>query len=211
MANLARGVGQALLDVPFPEMVAKMGLAIAEAQMALDLNSMRTAQALANTTIPPGTVVVAIKETVNADGNVTDTEVLYNDKEMPLLVYGINPTFYAFSETVIEVKMAITMSLERGTSVSFGQKFSYENTTKFKGSFESGGLLKLLAGSAKASVENTTTVAYAATMNATYTSKFNYKVEGSSLLRTTLTPVPPPQRVVPKITVQEPAGPGGGP
>jgi hypothetical protein len=76
MANLARGVGQALLDVPFPEMVAKMGRAIAEAQMALDLNSMRTAQALANTTIPPGTVVVAIKETVNADGNVTDTEVL---------------------------------------------------------------------------------------------------------------------------------------
>jgi len=211
MANLARGVGQALLDVPFPEMVAKMGLAIAEAQMALDLNSMRTAQALANTTIPPGTVVVAIKETVNADGNVTDTEVLYNDKKMPLLVYGINPTFYAFSETVIEVKMAITMALERGTSVSFGQKFSYENTTKFKGSFESGGLLKLLAGSAEASVENTTTVAYAATMNATYTSKFNYKVEGSSLLRTTLTPVPPPQRVVPKITVQEPAGPGGGP
>ena len=211
MANLARGVGQALLDVPFPEMVAKMGLAIAEAQMALDLNSMRTAQALANTTIPPGTVVVAINETVNADGNVTDTEVLYNDKKMPLLVYGINPTFDAFSETVIEVKMAITMALERGTSVSFGQKFSYENTTKFKGSFESGGLLKLLAGSAEASVENTTTVAYAATMNATYTSKFNYKVEGSSLLRTTLTPVPPPQRVVPKITVQEPAGPGGGP
>jgi hypothetical protein len=210
MANLARGVGQALLDVPFPEMVAKMGLAIAEAQMALDLNSMRTAQALANTTIPAGTVVVAIKETVNADGNVTNTEVLYNDQEMPLLVYGINPTFYAFSETVIEVKMAITMSMERGSSISFGQKFSFENTTKFKGSFESGGLLKLLAGSAKASVENTTTVAYAATMNATYTSKFNYKVEGSSLLRTTLTPVPPPQRVVPKITVQEPA-PGGGP
>ncbi len=210
MANLARGVGQALLDVPFPEMIAKLGLGIAEAQMALDLNSMRTAQALANTTIPPGTVVVAIKETVNADGNVTNTEVLYNDQEMPLLVYGINPTFYAFRETVIEVKMAITMAVERGTSVSFGQKFSYENTTKFKGSFESGGLLKLLAGSAKASVENTTTVAYAATMNANYTSKFNYKVEGSSLLRTTLTPVPPPQRMVPKITVQEPA-PGGGP
>jgi hypothetical protein len=211
MANLARGVGQALLDVPFPEMIAKLGLGIAEAQMALDLNSMRTAQALANTTIPAGTVVVAIKETVNADGNVTNTEVLYNDQDMPLLVYGINPTFYAFSETVIEVKMAITMSVERGSSVSFGQKFSFENTTKFKGSFESGGLLKLLAGSAKASVENTTTVAYAATMNATYTSKFNYKVEGSSLLRTTLNPVPPPQRVVPKITVQEPAAPGGGP
>jgi hypothetical protein len=207
MANIARSVGHELLNVPFPEMVEKLALAIAEGQMALDLNSIKTAQALANTMIPEGTVVVAIKETVDADGNVTNTEILYNDKEMPLLVYGINPTFYAFSETIIEVKMAITMAVERATTISFGQKFSFENKTKFTASYQTGGLLSLLAGSAKASVENTTTVAYSATMNATYSSKFNYKVEGSSLLRTTLTPVPPPQRVIPKITVTQAAGP----
>lgn len=209
MANLARGVGQALLDVPFPEMVEKMGLAIAEAQLALDLNSIQTAQALANTMLPEGTVVVAIKETVDADGNVTNTEVLYNDKEMPLLVYGINPTFYAFSETIIEVKMAITMSLEVARSISFGTTTKFENKTKFQASYKTGGLLGLLAGSGKASVENTTTVARTSTMNASYTSKFNFKVEGSSLLRTTLTPVPPPSRVIPKITVQQPAAPPG--
>ena len=77
---------------PFREMIEKMALAIAHGQMALDLNSIKTAQALANTTIPEGTVVVAIKETVDANGNVTNTEILYNDKEMPLLVFGINPT-----------------------------------------------------------------------------------------------------------------------
>lgn len=40
-------VGQELLDVPFPEMVEKMALAIANGQIALDLNSIKTAQALA--------------------------------------------------------------------------------------------------------------------------------------------------------------------
>ncbi len=205
MANLPVNVGQELLNVPFPEMIEKLALAIANAQMALDLNSIKTAQALANTTIPEGTVVVAIKETVDADGNVTNTEILYNDKEMPLLVFGINPTFYNFADTIIEVKMAITMVVERATSVSFGQKFSFENKTKFTASFKSGGLASLLVGKGSASLENTTTVAYSATMDAKYTSKFSFKEEGSSLLRTVLRPVPPPQRAIPKITVQEPA------
>ncbi len=204
MANLPVSVGQELLNVPFPEMVEKLALAIAHAQMALDLNSIKTAQALANTTIPEGTVVVAIKETVDADGNVTNTEILYNDKEMPLLVYGINPTFYNFADTIIEVKMAITMVIERATSVSFGQKFSFENKTKFTAAFKTGGLMSLLVGKGSSSVENTTTVAYSATMDAKYTSKFSFKEEGSSLLRTVLRPVPPPQRAIPKITVQEP-------
>lgn len=212
MANTSRSVGQALLDVPFPEMVEQMGMAISQAQMALDLNSMRTAQALATTMIPAGTVVTAIKETVNADGQVTATDVLYNDKDMPLLVYGINPTFYAFSETVIEVKMTITMSVERSVSFSFGTTTNFTSTTKFGAEFKTGGLVSFLAGSAKASVNNTTTIARTTTMNASYTGKYNYKEEGSSLIRTTLKPVPPPARTVPTITVQEPGGgPGPGP
>ncbi len=204
MANLPVNVGQELLNVPFPEMVEKLALAIANGQMALDLNSIQTAQALANTTIPEGTVVVAIKETVDADGNVTNTEILYNDKEMPLLVFGINPTFYQFADTIIEVKMAITMVIERASTVSFGTTTSFTNRTTFSTSFKTGGLLGLLAGKGSASLQNTTTVAYSATMNAKYTSKFSFKEEGSSLLRTTLRPVPPPQRAIPTITVQEP-------
>lgn len=207
MANAPRTVGQALLDVPFPEMVEKLGLAIAQAQTALDMNSISVAQELANTTVEPGTIVVAIKETVDANGAVTSSEPLYNDKPLSLIALGINPTFYAFSETIIEVKMAITMTIERSASISFGSKFSYSSTTKSSASFKTGGLLGILAGTGKASVENTTTVAYSATVNASYTGKFGWKEEGSSLLRTTLKPVPPPQRAVPKITVQEP-GPG---
>lgn len=205
MANLPVQVGQELLNVPFPEMVEKLALAIANGQMALDLNSIATAQALANTTLPAGTVVVAIKETVDADGNVTGTDIMFNDTEMPLLVFGLNPTFYNFADTIIEVKMAITMVVERDTTLEFGSKFSLTNKTEVGLKFRTGGLLGALVGKGSGSGNNTTTVAYSATVNAKYTSKFSFKEEGSSLLRTILRPVPPPQRAIPKITVQEPA------
>jgi len=202
MANVGRSVGQDLLDVPFPEMVQKLALAIAEGQLALDMNSIEVAQTLASTMIPEESVIVAIKETVDEEGNVTNTEILYNDNEMPLLVYGLNPTFYQFTETIIEVKMAITMKVQRAVSVEFGKKFEFKNKTEFKTKWKTGGLVSLL-GSGSVSLKNTTTVAYTSTFNAKYSQKYSYKAEGSSLLRTTLKPVPPPDRAIPKITVEE--------
>lgn len=44
-------VGRELLDVPLPEMVMKLGLGIAEAQRALDQNSVETAKMLAETEV----------------------------------------------------------------------------------------------------------------------------------------------------------------
>jgi hypothetical protein len=209
MANVSRSVGQDLLDVPFPEMITKMALAIAEGQMALDMNSIDVAQTLANTMLPADSVIVAIKETVDADGKVTNTEVLYNDKEMPLLVYGLNPTFYEFAETIIEVKMSITMKTERSAEREFGKKFSFDSKTDIKTNFSAGGgFLSSLFGTPKVTTEikNTTTVAYVSTYNAKYSQKYSYQAEGTSLLRTTLRPVPPPARAIPTITVQEPEG-----
>ncbi len=205
-----RSVGQDLLDVPFPEMVQKLALAIAEGQLALDMNSIEVAQTLASTMLPEKSVIVAIKETVDTDGNVTETEILYNNKEMSLLGYGLNPTFYQFTDTTIEVKMTITMRVERALTREFGKTFEFadknEIATKFK---LGGGLLGALFGSPKISgtLKNTTTVAYATTYNAKYSQKYSYKAEGSSLLRTTLRPVPPPDRSIPKITVEESGGP----
>ena len=43
---MAGSVGQELLDVPLPDMVLKLALGIAEAQKALDENSVETAKAL---------------------------------------------------------------------------------------------------------------------------------------------------------------------
>ena len=62
------GVGQELLAVPLPEMVMKLGLGIAEAQRALDENSVETSVLLADTTVP---LVLAVTQTIAADGTVS--------------------------------------------------------------------------------------------------------------------------------------------
>ncbi len=205
MPNIGRSVGYDLLNVPFPEMVQKLALAIAESQLALDMNSIEVAQVLANTNLPEESVIVAIKETVDDEGNVTATEVMYNDNEMPLLVYGLNPTFYQFTESIIEVRMAITMRVQRYMEREFGRKYTFTNKTDLKTKFSvGGGFLSSLFGGPKVSgsIRNTTTIAYASTYNAKYSQKYSYKAEGTSLLRTTLAPVPPPDRAVPTITVE---------
>ncbi len=199
-------VGQELLNVPFPELVQNLALAIAESQTALDLHSIEVAKALSETELEEGTVPVMIKETVDDDGNVTNVEVLYNENPMPLIVYGINPTFYQFTDTIIEVKMTITMSVSRESTKEFEASFKFKNKTNIKAGYKGGGLLGALFGRPSFSVQNTTTIALATTFNAKYSQKYTFKAEGTSLLRTILKPVPPPERAIPKVTIQESGG-----
>jgi hypothetical protein len=108
-------VGQELLDVPLPDMVAKLALGIADAQRALDHNSVETAKALADTTIK---VVPAMTQTIAADGSVTFAEAPAID--MSLLQVGLNPTFYQFAKVTIEVTMDIKTSSSTETSIKVG-------------------------------------------------------------------------------------------
>ncbi|MCO5383769.1 MAG: hypothetical protein NHB15_18220 [Methanosarcina barkeri] len=194
-------VGQELLNVPFGDMILEMALAIAEGQMALDMNSVQVAQTLAATELAIGSVVMYIEETVDDDGNVTDSSVVTNDQPMSLLTYGLEPRFYEFTESIIEVKMAITMMRESSSEINYSREFTLNEGSKVTGSLESSGLAGLLFGKKKGSVENTTTVAYTSTFNAKYNSKYSFSEEGTSLLRTTLKPVPAPERTIPKVKV----------
>jgi len=195
-------VGQELLNVPFGEMITEMALAIAEGQYALDLNSVNVAMLLIETELPKDSVILAIKQDVDEEGVPTGApEIITNDSPMNLLTYGLEPRFYEFTESIIEVKMAITMVQERSTERTMNKDFSFKNTTSASGSYSSGGLASLLVGKAKAEVKNTTTVAYSSSYNAKYASKYSFKEEGTSLLRTTLRPVTPPQRAIPTIEV----------
>lgn len=110
-------VGQELLDVPLPEMVLKLSLGIAEAQKALDENSVETAQALANTTIP---IVMAVTQTIAADGTVSYTQA--DPIDVSLIQVGLLPTFYQFSEATIEVTMDIKTTTSRETNIKVGIK-----------------------------------------------------------------------------------------
>ena len=140
MAN----VGQELLNVPFDEMVLKMACAIAEGQYKLDKVSCEIAKFMGDKEVAPIYLP-----------NLTDnTEIVTS-----LIGAGFQPTFYQFTDTIIEVKMAISMN----------------KTTEKAGSV-----------SAKAGFGP-----FSAQVNASYSSKYSYSVEGSSLLRTKITPLPP--------------------
>ena len=110
-------VGQELLDVPLPEMVMKLGLGIAEAQRALDENSVETAKMLAETTVP---IVLSITQTIATDGSVS-----YQNQDpvnVSLLQIGLMPTFYQFAEATIEVTMDIKTTTSRETNVRVSAK-----------------------------------------------------------------------------------------
>jgi len=115
-------VGRELLDVPLPEMVMKLGLGIAEAQRALDENSVATAKILADTTLP---LVLAMTQTIAADGTVSYSQSAPVD--VSLMQIGLLPTFYQFSEATIEVTMDIktTMSTETNIKVSSSAKVGF--------------------------------------------------------------------------------------
>lgn len=110
-------VGQELLNVPLPDMVTKLALGIAEAQRALDENSVETAQALAETTIP---LVLAVTQTIAADGSVSFTNAPPVD--VSLMQIGLLPTFYQFAEATIEVTMDIKTTTSTETNVKVGAK-----------------------------------------------------------------------------------------
>jgi len=143
MAN----VGQELLNVPFPEMVFKLACAIAEGQFKMDLFSCEIAQLMGD----PDKATVHLPDLTDPEGKRTI--------KTSLIGAGFQPTFYQFSESIIEVKMAITCA----TSHEVGVK------TEAKANFG----------------------VFSASVNASYTGKFSYSAEGSSLLRTKIVPAPP--------------------
>lgn len=160
------GVGQELLAVPFPEMVRNLGVGIAEAQYQLDLVSLRIARMMA------GYEVAEDEENSPpplASGDERKYLVEFNDgSKYSLLELGFTPTFYQFVDTVIELKMSISMN----SSVEVHRSSTRATAKGSLGFF-----------SAKASVS---------AVSASFASKYQYAAEGSSIMRTKLVPIPPP-------------------
>lgn len=187
-------VGRELLDVPFPAMVQNLAFAIANGQMALDRTSLATARQLAREKVM---LIQEVQEIIEPDFRTVEVDVRDEDgvqrkesirvtgarvkfetmkpEEFTLLQAGLMPTFYQFTESIIEVKMSIS---SRSTSSS---------------EFEFGASLEVSASWGWGSA------AFASHVNYKTSNTFSYSVEGSSLLRTTLKPVPPPARLSPRI------------
>jgi len=168
-------------------MVQSLAMAIAQGQLALDKSSLETARALAREQVQLIEEIHEIIEYkqpeavpyVNASGvrgtiMVTGVHVAFeHTPPVPytLLQAGLFPTFYQFTESIIEVKMSISSKTTSGSE------------------FEAGATLGVSYGP----------VTFAGHVNYKTSNTYSYSVEGSSLLRTTLKPVPPPARLSPRI------------
>jgi hypothetical protein len=170
-------------------MVMNLAFAISKGQLALDRTSLTTARTLARETVKliPEVHEIIYPEfydyDVTADGrteHVRVTGARIDAKVMPaqdftLLQAGLLPTFYQFTETIIEVKMSIS---QKSTSSS---------------EFEFGASLEASASWGWGSAS------FASHVNYKSSNTYSYSAEGSSLLRTTLRPTPPPTRLMPRI------------
>jgi len=186
------GIGQELLDVPFPDMVYNLANAIARGQRKLDMASLETARALAKATvkvIPELYEVIEWGQVKTPEGSTTPitgvkvTMDAADPVKYTLLQAGLMPTFYQFTESIIEVKISISYRTERESSAEYN--WAMETSVEAEAGF--------LFGSA--SVSST----FSSSVNYKTSSTYSYSAEGSSLLRTTLKPVPPPARLIPRI------------
>lgn len=182
------GIGHDLLNVPMGDMIRQMAFAIADAQWELDESSIRIAEMMSGKRVlrdADGNLIDANGEP-SATPVYEDTRVYFGRRQVPssspptyepeqlsMLELGFTPTFYQFIDTLIEVKIAIKISHES----------SYTRT--IKGVERTARFSRNANGAFSMSITATP-------VDATYSSKYSYSAEGSSLLRTKLVPVPPP-------------------
>jgi hypothetical protein len=170
-------------------MIYDMASAIARSQIALDKASIQLVKVLATTTfdyVPDVTEVLLpnvknVPGVMDSQGNqlmitgVKVESVVGDSFPLTLLQAGVNPTFYAFTNSTIEVKMSITSTQESSNTLSVG--VSVQASADFL----------FASGSVSSHVNYTTS------------NKYSYSVTGSSSMSTTLAPVPPPKNMMPRF------------
>lgn len=188
-------IGADLASVPFGDMVLSMAMAIAKSQKELDKSSLSTLIELAATKFDfienitevlepiPQTIHTSDGHEVNVTGvNVTTT--VGPSVKLTLLQAGLTPTFYQFTESTILVKISLSMSVDVSFGINVSRDFSYDSNLS---SDDGQGNTRSRA------------LSWASHVDASYSAKYSYTAEGSSQLSTTLRPVPPPQRMMPRF------------
>jgi hypothetical protein len=183
------GIGRDLLDLPFAELVRNLAVAIADGQTALDRNSLETLRVLVSTNVELITEITEVIEperrVVDAGGRpieVTGAKIIPSAAPavpMSMFQAGLLPTFYQFTDASVEVRLSITMREDT-------------NAESAVRAAEAGGTLGFLGLRASR--------AYAASVDFRNANKYSYAAQGSSVLRATIRPVPPPARFEPTTT-----------
>lgn len=175
-----------LVALPIGELFRSLALGLADAQTRLDESSMTVAELMSGTKVTP-------------DGTTRDSRVFFGyhleqegekirrvPDRLSMLELGFVPNFYQFVDTVIEVKVAMSVSrVATATSgpAGGGQTGNGSGATSAAGAGGNGGDRM---SSAPTYAITTTPV------DASYSSSYNFKAEFSSVLKTKLVPIPPP-------------------
>jgi len=192
-------------------MIKQMAFAIADSQIALDRASMEVAEMMSGRRLArddEGHVLDTEGEVIPIDqhgrldpatnqeldyipstvffGRYQDESGEWQPHQLSMLELGFTPNFYQFIDTVIEVKMSIKMTRETSYERKHQGTITKKTTEKKSVWFFS---------QSKETVVSTP-------VDATFSSKYSYSAEGSSLLRTKLVPVPPPPILEERIRAQ---------
>lgn len=209
MANGAglevRNVAGAMTSMHIDELISNLAIGIAQGQMQLDQVCMEIAQFM-------GDAQVAFGKRAGSD----EPDLL------SLIELGFSPNFYQFVDTILEVRVSVSTQFEESreydtsqtdmhqdeaqsqssyesqkssSSYSYGRGWSwgwspwYYGYWGYGGSGSSSSSSSRYAGSSSYKNKNISLT----TVDAKYASTYNYAVEGSSLVKTKIVPVPPPQ------------------
>lgn len=162
--------GEALLDAPIADMVQKLGIAIAEAQLRMDQVGVRIATMLNDAKV----------DFTDDEGNVTTKS---------LLQLGFTPNFYHFTEATIEVKLTMSMKVEEG--FSFGLKANVGSASPPGGGGSS--------PPASTPVADNRAVMWGVSIDVSYHRKYEFNMSGSSSITTKMVSVPAPTAFLDQI------------
>lgn len=105
-----------------------------------------------------------------------DGAIMELPRRISMLECGFTPTFYQFVDTIIEVKISIRYTQEGATNSSVNNNIRSSSA-------------RIGLGFGRLKVGRNVQIAQ---VNASYSQKYSYSAEGSSLLRTKLVPIPAP-------------------
>lgn len=221
-------VGQELMNVPMGEMIRSMALAIADAQWELDKSSMVVAEIMSGQRLRRNLDTGAVDLDENGKSVVDDTRVYFGynyqltdatvdaqgnetapgqfrraPKKVSMMELGFTPTFYQFVDTIIEVRIAVSMSGSASIDkTEDAQSREYTRTRSENSAHYGWGGTNVYGRRGYDYARSTKRRSYgvrAASVEARYANTYNYSVDGSSLLRTKLAPVPPPGILMDRI------------
>jgi hypothetical protein len=129
---------QTIPSAAYGDFVRQVGLAVADAQKALDDNSVAAAVKLANTQVP---ALIALNQVVNEDGEIERVEpVIQQDAR---LIQYIQPTFYQFSRVQMFARFDIRDFESDGSTKIQSSRTSFGANANFRAS---SGLAALFGG-----------------------------------------------------------------